>query len=479
MSEAKTNQNTPQELWNHQREALTWSASQKKSIYGFDPGLGKTKTAIIQLVKWYKSHHRVLTTLIIVPNSIVEQWKEKIIEECPKLEDEVQTLTGTSNKRIKDLLNPFKRIFITNYETLDTKLNVNLQKYGFDVLVLDEIHKCKNPSGKRTKKIIKIADKTKYCLGLSGSLILNKPEDCWAPLRILNSPLMGKNFNAWRHRYFRNMNANAPALVTWPDYHPTSEGLALIQKALKTHVFPAKKEECLDLPPLISSTLSVEMLPSAKRIYKDMEKEFVSFLQGPGGQVEISFANLAVTKLLRLNQLLNGIFVTEKGDVREIDCPKYELLGEKLEEYLSVDRQIIIWTVFKNSYNRIVRVLDTLKTTYSMIIGGQSAEQRENEINQFKSGATRIVVANPAAAGTGVDGLQCAQNAIYLQRTHNLEHRQQSQARNYRGGSERHKTIHHDDIVVKGTVDVDILAALERKEGLQNLCNNIKTRGIQ
>ena len=113
-------------LWKHQEDALKWSEDQKGFIYGFDPGLGKTKTAITQLLKWHDKHSSLFTTLIICPNSIVEQWREEIIKEAPHLGAFTTCLRGPSKKRIKELEDYYCKIFITNYESLDTVLYLSL-----------------------------------------------------------------------------------------------------------------------------------------------------------------------------------------------------------------------------------------------------------------------------------------------------------------------------------------------------------------
>jgi SNF2 family DNA or RNA helicase len=56
-----------------------------------------------------------------------------------------------------------------------------------------------------------------------------------------------------------------------------------------------------------------------------------------------------------------------------------------------------------------------------------------------------------------------APNAIYYSRDFSLEKDIQSEARNYRGGSEIHEKVTRYDLVSRGTIDMDVLKALRGK----------------
>ena len=75
------------------------------------------------------------------------------------------------------------------------------------------------------------------------------------------------------------------------------------------------------------------------------------------------------------------------------------------------------------------------------------------------------MVASQAAGGTGVN-LTAANYMIYFSRGYSLEHDLQSEARAYRGGSERHTSITRIDLVSEGTLDVAVLKALQSKKDL-------------
>jgi SNF2 family DNA or RNA helicase len=49
------------------------------------------------------------------------------------------------------------------------------------MIVLDEAHRCKNPSSKATKNLLKL--KSKRNIALTGTIIMNNPENAYVPLK--------------------------------------------------------------------------------------------------------------------------------------------------------------------------------------------------------------------------------------------------------------------------------------------------------
>jgi SNF2 family DNA or RNA helicase len=100
------------------------------------------------------------------------------------------------------------------------------------------------------------------------------------------------------------------------------------------------------------------------------------------------------------------------------------------------------------------------------ITGEQSTKQKGESEEAFqKDDAVRVLIAHPEAGGEGVN-LTAASSMIYYTRSFSLKHEIQSEARNHRGGSERHEKITRYDIVTPGTIDEIVLQALERKQNV-------------
>jgi SNF2 family DNA or RNA helicase len=122
-----------------------------------------------------------------------------------------------------------------------------------------------------------------------------------------------------------------------------------------------------------------------------------------------------------------------------------------------------VWACFQKNYEDIAKVCADLKLKHGFLIGGQSEGSRNTYINQFRKGELDVLIANQGAGGVGVNLVEAA-NSIYYSRDFSLEKDIQSEARNYRGGSEIHEKVTRYDLVTKGTIDVEVLKALRLKK---------------
>jgi len=164
-------------------------------------------------------------------------------------------------------------------------------------------------------------------------------------------------------------------------------------------------------------------------------------------------------------------------DGREIafkESPKLDVLSELLQE-ITVNSKVIVWCCFKNNYTAITELCNKLELKSVLITGEQSHKEKEDNITNFRTDKDiKVVIANPAAAGTGVNLVE-APYAIFYSRDFSLEKYLQAQARNYRGGSEIHKNITLIDIVVEDTIDMYGYKVLASKEEMgESILNYIR-----
>lgn len=458
----------PDNIWEHQKIAVTESLKHASFAYLMDCGVGKTLTAVTHLRNLFKRHGRPLRTLILCPAVVVRNWEAEIekFSNCGKY---VQPLTGNKQKRLLGLEEKDKAIFITNFEALDmqglfwTEKNKSriVRDLGIELLIIDESHRLKNPSAKRTKLAIKMADKIHYKLILSGTPILNSPLDIWSQFRILDrGETFGQNFFAFRAHYFVDKNITMPKERYFPDYRFKSELEAEINQKIYSKAVRVMKKDCLDLPDQVFSQVTVEMGKDQARCYKEMRDQFVTYLKS-----DAMTADLAITKALRLQQIVAGFFTPEEGGevIAFKENPRLDALEDLLEDYQT--EKVIIWSVFKASYKAIAERCEKLKLEYAFLTGEQNAKEKDASVDKFTKGSTQVLIANPAAGGTGVNLIESS-TAIWFSRNFKLEDRLQALARNHRGGSNMHQKITVIDLVARGTIDEVVLSALTNKENL-------------
>lgn len=386
--------------------------------------------------------------------------------------DKIVGLTGEWKKRVKafDVMQGGNFICCTNYESLYNKeFFSRILKWEPEVIVLDELHRIKDIKSKRTRICTLLSKVAKYKMGLTGTPILNTQLDLFSQITFLDDgATFGKNFYVFRQQYFYDVNASRKGSQNYfPNWLPKTG----IDEELKSKIAPftmtAIKSECLDLPPLVRKEVLVPMGEDQTKAYKAMKKDFIAFLND-----KACTADLAMTKALRLQQIVSGFMKFEDNtETMFNDVPRLTVLRSLLED-ITLNHKVIIWCAFKKNYEMVSDVCKALGLKYSMIHGG--IEDKAGELTEFQvNPRCKVMIANPQAGGIGVN-MTAASYMIYYSKNFSLEHDLQSEARNYRGGSEIHESVTRIDLVSTGTIDKIILDVLaDKKEiGSRVLGNN-------
>lgn len=448
-------------LWNHQKEALQKASKQSGFAFFMDAGTGKTATTINWLRLIYKKHSAIIPTLILAPPVVCENWRREFsLHAGSAVTNSVKVLTGELKNRARDLLLNNKQIFITNHESLDSKVFVDaVISRGIRVFVVDESQKLKNPSGKRAKAAHKIADRAQFKLILSGTPVLNSELDLWSQLRILGNGIVPENYFTFRARYFYDANIGMPKAVHFPNWKIKPGAQAELAAILDRYSYQIKKRDCLDLPPLVKQTIRVPLTSEQQRHYEELDRDLITTI----GHERTVTPNV-ITKLLRLQQLCSGVLPSTSSDETfVIPSGKYAALRDVLEPIIK-EHKVIIWTSWTDTYLPIANVVESLGVNFVTLTGQTKESERQQNIDRFNNDeSTRVIISNPAAGGTGIN-LISASYRIYFSKTHNLEHYLQSQARNERGGSEVHEKLTQIDLVTESTIEEDIDTSLWKKE---------------
>lgn len=454
----------------HQSNMLDRFAPFDEAALFWEMGTGKSTGAIALLRAKYNMARRVRPTLIVSPVATLGNWvnefkinaPEKVVEAC-------QIVYGPGEKRVKQLGDKTKSIFITNPETF-TMPNVvkRMQAVGFECVVIDEADGFKNPKSKRLASLLTITDKAAFRVILTGTPILNSYLDLWALYRILDKGVtFGTNFFWFRERYFRDENASWKGKPNYfPHYVPKPGVDSEISALMAAKSSRLKKTDCLDIPPLVKMIEHVELSKEQQKAYREMEAELITEVDSG-----TCVAANALTRVLRMMQILSGYVqveteTQEKFAVTLKANPRLQRLKELLEE-LTPQHKVIVWCVFEENYRSIRALCENLGIEYAELTG--DTKDRQGEIDRFNQSAScRVMISNPKAGGIGVN-LVSSTYSIYFSRTYSLRDRLQSEARNHRGGSEIHEKITLIDLVSPGTIDEDVLSSLNRKENFAEL----------
>jgi len=464
--------------WAHQQKALDMSFDHDGMGIFFEIGTGKSRTCIDILRYRCAEHDRLLKTLILAPKITLTNWKNEFKKFSKIHPYDVIVLSGSQNKRIKDFLKAVgdgldkSKIFITNYEALQMKeLYGLISQWQPELMAADEAHRLRNPQSKRAKACIKLSDHVQYRYALTGTPILNSAMDIFNIFRFIDrGETFGKNFFSFRANWFEDKNAYMPAHVHFPKYEPRKNTYEEFNKRVLTKAILAKKEECLDLPDFVKKSVETEMSPEQKKLYKQMKEEYVAYLDelDESGEPKAVVAQLAITKALRLQQIVTGYAKTEEGEIHTIkNNPRLKVLEELLRDNMETSK-IIVWSVFKENYVEIAKVCEKLGVSYVDLTGQTKNKDRDKNIEAFNNDpGCRVMIANQSAAGIGIN-LIASNLSIYFSKNFSLEHDMQSEGRNYRGGSEIHNKVTRVDIICPGTIDELINEALSEKQAIGN-----------
>ena len=210
------------------------------------------------------------------------------------------------------------------------------------------------------------------------------------------------------------------------------------------------------MPERIDNIYEVEMNDKEMKLYRKLEKEM--FLPFADGDIDaVNTASLS-NKLL---QLANGAVYDENQNVKKIHNRKLEALEDLIEA--SNGKSILVYYGYKHDKDRIAEKINIREI------------KTERDICDWNNGKIQIALAHPASCGHGLNLQKGGSTIIWFGLTWSLELYQQANARLYRQGQNNTVVVHH--IVTKGTVDEDVMTALNDKDmGQASLMEAIKAR---
>ena len=450
------------EPFEHQRKTFYLSRDQKVFALLMEQGTGKTKVVIDNSAYLY-SKGEISALVVIAPNGVHRNWIREVDTHLPDwCEHQITYYRSGMNKKEIEAFESVRsskdclKIFTFNVEAFTSPKAVHWMEkilLSNDVmLVVDESTRIKTPGAKRTKLITKFGKQVKYKRILTGTPITKNAADVYAQFKFLDTQILGyDSFYSFRNQYCVMGGFEQRQIIAY-------KNLDELSRNVEGHSFRVLKKDCLDLPPKIYQRHFVEMSERQKKMYNTMKKGFIAELEG-----NVIEAPEAITRLLRLQQILCGWFPTENERVQPIDekNPRIEALKDVLE---GIESKVIIWARFRADIRAIERLLGDLAVSYH---GGVDSDARELAIDRFqKDPAIRYFIGTPQAGGTGLT-LTAAEYAIYYSNSFDLEQRLQSEDRCHRIGTKNNVT--YIDIECQKSIDSKIIKALRDKKNIADI----------
>jgi SNF2 family DNA or RNA helicase len=443
--------------WQHR--AIKLSDEQPNVALLADMGTGKTGAMVNILRLKYGRNKRILKTLILSPLVTLFNWRNEFKVHSFIDTSIIHPLYGTSVQKLKRLEKAIASgkdaIIVTNYETMISPTIVEaLTKWGPEVLVLDESHLCKNHKAKRSKIVEKLSKQCMHRYLMTGTAIANSVEDIFMQYKIMDGgETFGNNFYTFQRTYMYDANAAwAHRDNHFPKWVVRPEMIDVIQSKMFEKAIRVTKAECMDLPPRVEEVYRVPLSPSQEKYYKQMERDLVTYII-EGEKQGIAVAQLAITKALRLQQIVTGFVIDDQKKVIEIeDNPRLKVV-EELISALHVEHKVILWCSFRHNYIQLGRLMQDLGIEYVTITGDDNLKEKDDAMFKFNNEPQyRVAICNRRAAGIGVN-LVAASYSIVYSRNFSLTEELQSKDRNYRGGSQIHDKITNINLCAMDTID--------------------------
>ena len=426
----------------------------------FEMGCGKTLTTIAVAGALYNLG-KIDRVLVVAPTSVCSVWPHDL-NQFATFPWEARVLLGDKKKRLKALNElenwPFKalRIAVINYESTHREgIFEALAAYKPDLIVCDESQRIKNPSAAQSKALHKLGDAAPFRMILSGTPVQNNAVDLYSQYRFLDPAVYGANFYAFKNRYCIMGGYGQHQIV---GYRNMDE---LVEKEHSV-AYRVTKEECLDLPQQTFINRYVQFTDAEQAIYEQLRKS--SFLELETG--ENVTATTILTMYLRLMQLTGGFLTADESTrPKQGNTAKLDALADIVDDYVvDAGKKLVIFARFRAEIAAIENLLRLRKIQYGSIYGDVPMEERGKIVEDFQTNPdTKVFVAQIQTAGLGIT-LHAASTAVFYSYDYNYANYAQALARIHRIGQRLPVTYIH--LVVDGSIDEKILAALENKEDM-------------
>lgn len=328
---------------------------------------------------------------------------------------------------------------------------------GRVLMVVDESQNIKNPASAATEAATELGGKCAFRMVLSGTPMPNSVMDLWSQYKFLDEAIIGFRYKSAFQREYCAMGGHMGRSVIG------AKDIERLQEKLRPFTFRVTKEEMLDLPPKIYNEWSFQMDAAQKKHYEEMRLQLLTVLEDG----TIASAKNAIAGFVRLQQIGCGNLQMDDGSLVEISPARIDALKEIIE--LHPGEKIVIWSRFTRDVHRIMGVLGPEAVAYT---GETSPVGKAEALRRFTDPGSRVrfFVSNPAAGGTGIDGLQkVCSTVIYYSNSFNAGERWQSEDRTHRHGTTKHVVYY--DLIAKtsGSIDRKILGNLRNKKNMSDL----------
>lgn len=451
MSNNTLKHNLRVEPYEYQREGICFGLENKRIIIGDEPGLGKTlqSIGIVDTANAYPC-------LVICPSSLKINWQREFEKFTDKsalvLDNNVRTTWGYL------LTMGVHQAAIVNYESLrkyfvwDIKggkqfrlkdVVFSPQIKAFKSIIIDESHRVKDPSAQQTIFTKGLSVGKEWCILLSGTPVVNRPEDLIAQLSIMNR--LGE-FGG-RAKFIADYCTDPKDKSAVPAV-PLS---ALSKQLYDTCMIRREKAKVLpQLPDKTRVDLYVEI--SNGNEYNLAAADLASYLKEytecTDYEIRRKMRMEALVKFMTLRSLAT------KGKVAQA--------VDFIRTFLDSGKKLIVFCSLHEIVDELKKVFPRAVT----VTGRDNAVNKQASVDAFQNNPNvNLIICSIKAAGIGLT-LTASSNVAFIELAWTYADCCQCEDRAHRIGQKDNVTCYY--LLGRGTIDHTIYSLIHRKKSIAN-----------
>jgi SNF2 family DNA or RNA helicase len=369
-------------LLNFQKMGLDFLLkSSGNALLADDMGLGKT----VQTLAYIASEKQSSPVLVVAPLVTLTNWQREIERFMKKksrngriVEDGVPTITSIRSGKQKEISD--YDFYLINYELL-YKRQIDLSKLKIRTLVCDEVQHLRSKTTKKYRAIKKLAGmkSIKYRVGLSGTPIYNHGSEIWPIVDILKPGLLG-SFKEFCE-YFCYQDERGRAIVV-----PSKrDGL---RHVLQRDVMLRRKKSDV-LKELKDKVRYKETIDADETYYKNELNKIWSKLEEEQKSAETEFGKVAsYQRAIQSERQAAGV-------------AKLHHVIDFVKNIMEIEESVVVFCHHKSIHKLLHERLQEFNP--AAIIGGQTDKVRQENIDNFQNGGTKLIVVGLRAGNLGIN----------------------------------------------------------------------------
>lgn len=439
--------------YEYQQEGILFGLRKKRFLIGDEPGLGKT----LQSIGVVDCAH-AYPCLVICPSSLKINWQREF-EKFAYVKALV--FDNATRATFPYLLNRgIYQVGIVNFESLRKYFVWDIKTNGafrlkdvvfadyikmFRSVIIDESHRVKDPSAQQTIFTKGICTGKKYIALLSGTPVVNRPEDLVAQLSIMER--LADDFGG-RGKFLSDY-------CSFGKDQKDEQAKALADLSAKLYdkcmIRREKKSVLKELPDKTRTDLYVELDPESRKVYDTAAADLREYLEKYTGCTDVEIRRKmrmeALVKFMTLRSL------SAKGKVRQA--------VDFVNTFLANGKPLILFC----SYHEIVDALKKAFPKAVSVTGRDTLVEKQAAVDSFQNGHTQLIVCSIKAAGVGLT-LTASSNVAFIEFPWTYADCCQCEDRAHRIGQKDNVTCYY--LLGRNTIDHVLYSIIHEKKSIAN-----------